>query len=124
MRSGGRPARLLQIDVGFGVILAADVGETHARLALTDLSPRVLAEARLAVDLRSDPPVLLELLLSRFRTLLTGAGRTMHEVLGICLGLPAPVDYFGARVTGPSIMPRWDDFDIAGWFSARPTLRS
>ena len=42
--SGGRPARVLKLNEGFGVVLAADIGESHTRVAATDLGPDVLAE--------------------------------------------------------------------------------
>lgn len=119
VRSGGRPARLLQLDDGFGVIIAIDVGETHARLAVTDLSPTMLAESSIAIDLRAAPGAVLERLLVQCHVLLSRVGRSMQEVLGIGIGLPAPVDYAAGRVVGPSVMPHWDGFDIAGWFGRR-----
>jgi predicted NBD/HSP70 family sugar kinase len=33
-------------------------------------------------------------------------------VLGIGIGLPAPVDYANGRVVGPSVMVGWDNFEI------------
>ena len=37
--SGGRPARVLKLNEDFGVVLAADIGESHIRVAATDLGP-------------------------------------------------------------------------------------
>ena len=118
-RSGGRPSRLFEIETAFGVVLSADIGETHARLALTDLAPAVLAERRIPIDLRVDPAQLLGVIFAHFVQLLGALGRDRREILGIGLGLPAPVDFGARRVTGPSVMAGWDDYDVVGWFAER-----
>lgn len=122
MRSGGRPSRMLELETGFGVVLCADIGETHARLAVTDLGPNLLAERRVAVDLRVDPAQLLGDVMAPFRELLDSVGRSPDEIVGIGLGLPAPVDFAAGRVTGPSVMPSWDGYDVAGWFAAQTSV--
>jgi len=45
-------------------------------------------------------------------TLLSAEGKTARDVLGIGIGLPAPVDYANGRVAGPSVMAGWDNFEI------------
>lgn len=119
VRSGGRPSRMLELETGFGVVLSADIGETHACLAITDLKPELLAERRAPIDLRVDPAQLLARIMSQFDELLASVGRRPGEIVGIGMGLPAPVDFSAGRVTGPSVMASWDDYDVAGWFSAR-----
>lgn len=111
---GGRPSRLLRVAPGAAVTLAADIGETHARLAVTDLSPAILSECTITIDLTEGPIVVLAQLARSFHWLLRCAARAPGDVLGIGLGLPAPVDHAGGRIVGPSVMPGWDDFDIAG----------
>ena len=123
--SGGRPSRILRMNVGFGVVLAADVGERSLRLAVTDLLPRVLAETTLDMDVGRGPAAVLAAIAQAFDTLLDGVGRGPEEVVGIGLSLPAPVDFAAGRVVGPSVMRGWDDFDIRGWMRHRfdaPTL--
>ena len=113
--SGGRPTRVLHLNTGFAVVLAADIGESHVHLAVTDLQPAILAEAVGSVDIRNGPVPVLTWIVEQFRVLLTKIGRDEANVLGIGLGLPAPVDYAAGRVVGPSVMTGWDDFDIRGW---------
>ena len=117
VRSGGRPSRTLEVEKTFGVVLSADIGETHARLALTNLAPSVIAERRIPIDLRVEPAQLLGTVFSHLTGLLEAVGRDRGEILGIGLGLPAPVDFAAGRVTGPSVMTGWDDFDVSGWFA-------
>jgi predicted NBD/HSP70 family sugar kinase len=113
--SGGRPARVLRLNHDFGVVLCADIGEDHIRLAIADLEPKILAETVGSFDVRRGPAPVLGWIVEQFSQLLTRIGRHPREVLGIGLGLPAPVDHERGRVVGPSIMTGWDDFDIRGW---------
>ncbi|GLS22524.1 sugar kinase [Labrys miyagiensis] len=113
--SGGRPARMIRLNTDFGVVLSADIGESHARLAITDLEPRILAEAVGTIDIRHGPVPVLGWIVEQFRLLLKRLGRRHEDVLGIGIGLPAPVDHEGGRVVGPSVMTGWDDFDIRAW---------
>lgn len=117
-RSGGRPSRLLTVAAGAALVLAADIGETHARLAVTDLTPAVRAACTIPIDLAAGPIATLGLLAERFRALLGEIGQENRRVLGACLGLPAPVDHAEGRVVGPSVMPGWDDFDICDCLGA------
>ncbi len=113
--SGGRPARMIRLNTDFGVVLCADIGESHVRLAITDLEPRILAEAVGSVDIRRGPVPVLSWIVEQFRLLLKRTGRGPENILGIGFGLPAPVDHEGGRVVGPSVMTGWDDFDIRTW---------
>ena len=117
--SGGRPARVLRLNKNFGVTLVADVGESHVHLAVTDIEPNIIVESVISLDVRSGPETILARIAGEFSALLDKAGRTKREVLGIGLGMPAPVDYDAARVFGPSVMLGWDDFDIRGWMRER-----
>jgi len=112
LRSGGRPARALSFNAGFGITLAADIGETHTRVAITDLEPRVLVEEVGPLDVASGPEPVLRWVCDRFRTLLGEVDRPAGDLVGIGLSLPAPVDYGAGRVVGPSIMTGWDGFEI------------
>ncbi|MDQ0471195.1 ROK family protein [Labrys wisconsinensis] len=112
--SGGRPARTMALNTGFGTVLAADIGESVIRMALTDLAPRVLDQVLVAMDVASGPAAILEAISRGCRDLLARRADWTAPVLGLGLTLPAPVDYDLGRVVGPSVMRAWDDFDIRG----------
>ena len=114
--SGGRPSKLLKLNSSFAVTIAADIGESLTRVALTDLSPRILAEATFATNLENSPESVLAEIMRCCTTLLTQIDRPVSNVMGIGLCLPSPIDYENARVFGPSVMRGWDDYDIRGWF--------
>lgn len=112
--SGGRPARTMALNTGFGTVLAADIGESVIRMALTDLRPAVLAESVLEMDVASGPAAILEAIGRGCQALLAQRPDGEGPVLGLGLSLPAPVHYDLGRVVGPSVMRAWDDFDIRG----------
>ena len=110
--SGGRPTRALDLNRDFAVVLSADIGEQHIRVAVTDLQPRILVEISETFDILRGPAVVLNWIEEQFEALLAKIGKTTGDVLGIGIGLPAPVDYANGRVVGPSVMVGWDNFEI------------
>ncbi|MFT7840309.1 ROK family protein [Saccharothrix sp. BKS2] len=109
----GRPTEVLSFDETDKLVLAADLGATHARFALTDAGGRALAERAEDLDAAQDPDVVLKTVVRRFRDLLREAGRDRSEVVGVGVGLPAPVDFRTGRPVRPPILPGWHDVPVA-----------
>jgi predicted NBD/HSP70 family sugar kinase len=110
--TGGRPPTRLVFNGGSGVVLAADLGATHARLAVTNLAGEVLAELAEDLDIALGPHRVLDVVASQFGELLRNAGRDAGEVRGIGLGVPGPVEFATGTPANPPIMPGWDGFSI------------
>ena len=53
--TGGRPPMLFAFNEDAGVVLAADLGATHSRLAVTDLGGAVLAEEHGDIEIAAGP---------------------------------------------------------------------
>ena len=117
--TGGRPPIVLALNRGAGVILAADLGATHARVAVSDLAGTPLAERAADLDIALGPDAALGWLTERFADLLEEIGRGREEVRGIGVGVPGPVEFDSGRPVNPPIMPGWDDFPIPEWFAGR-----
>jgi predicted NBD/HSP70 family sugar kinase len=117
--TGGRPPAALAFNPGAGVVLVADLGATHARLALTDLAGGVLAEEAHDLDIAAGPEPVLGGVHERFGTLLQRATRTPESVRGIGIGVPGPVAYSTGQPVNPPLMPGWDGFSIPEWFGER-----
>ena len=58
--TGGRPAVRLRFNQDQGVVLVADLGATHARLAVTDLASVVLAERAADCAIADGPVTVLD----------------------------------------------------------------
>jgi predicted NBD/HSP70 family sugar kinase len=106
--AGGRPPVLLTLNPAAGVVLAADLGATHSRLAVASLSGHIEAERGLEIDIAAGPEAVLDWLVKRFHELLEDNGRSPGDVRGIGVGVPGPVEFATGTVVQPPIMPGWD----------------
>jgi len=117
--TGGRPPARFAFNPAARVALAADIGATHGRVAVTDLAGRVLAEHRDELDVALGPETVLDWMIERFHELLAGVGRGQRDLIGIGVGLPGPVEHSSGRPVNPPIMPGWDNFDVQGYLRER-----
>lgn len=117
--TGGRPPVRFAFNPLARVALAADIGATHALLAVTDLSGTVLAETRQDIDIALGPEAVLGWVVDSSAKLLEEVGRRPRDVLGIGVGLPGPVEYATGRPVSPPIMPGWDGFEVQDFLSGR-----
>jgi len=123
--TGGRPPTLLEFNRDAGVVLVADLGATHSRLAVSNLMAEPLAETAVERDIADGPEAMLNWVEEEFRSLLDRAGRTVETVMGIGIGLPGPVEFASGQAVLPPIMPGWDRYDVRGRLEASfgaPTL--
>lgn len=116
--TGGRPPARFAFNPEARVVIGADLGATHALVALTDLSGRVIAEKAEAIDITQGPVVVLDWLVRTGRALMRSAGRRRSELVGVGIGLPGPVEHSTGRPASPPIMPGWDGYDVPAHVSA------
>src|SRR4051812_14114491 len=117
--TGGRPPTLLTFNQRAGVVLVADLGATHSRLAASDLAGAPLAEEAFDMDIAAGPEKVLGLVDEHFTALLGELGRTPQDVRGIGIGVPGPVAFSKGQPVKPPIMPGWNGFPIPRWFAGR-----
>jgi len=114
--TGGRPPKLLGFNVDAGVVLAADLGATHSRVAVANLGAESLAEATAEIDINRGPDQVLEWLADVFEGLLAESGHSVDDVKGVGIGLPGPVDFDRGMAVNPPIMAGWHEFPVADRF--------
>jgi predicted NBD/HSP70 family sugar kinase len=117
--TGGRPPTLLTFNQRAGVVLVADLGATHSRLAASDLAGAPLAEEAFDMDIAVGPEKVLGMVDEHFTALLGKLGRTPEDVRGIGIGVPGPVAFHKGQPVKPPIMPGWNGFPIPRWFAGR-----
>ena len=113
--TGGRPPARVALVPRARLVVAADLGASHGRVAVTDLvaAPRAVREAR--IDIAAGPVPTLTWLVETVDELLTEVGRSRDDVIAIGIGVPGPVEFSTGRPANPPIMPGWDGFDVPGW---------
>ncbi|MGO4297700.1 ROK family protein [Glutamicibacter sp. MCAF14] len=114
--TGGRPPQRLALLPDARLILAIDLGASHLRVALTDLSPTLVAQSQLPISFADGPVAILESALVLADELLASQQRTREDIIAIGMGVPGPVNFETGRPANPPIMPGWDGFDIPAWF--------
>ena len=117
--TGGRPPAMLGFNADSGIVLVADLGATHSRLAVCDLDANPLAETYRDIAIADGPDPVLDWVLEAFDALIDEVGRSSADVRGIGIGVPGPVDFSAGRAVHPPIMPGWDDFPIRDRFEDR-----
>ncbi|HWM00870.1 MAG TPA: ROK family protein [Actinophytocola sp.] len=110
--TGGRPPSLLALNPSARVVAGADVGASHARIALADLAGTILVERREDLDVATGPEHVLSWVEQQIAEMLAVQNRTVAELAAIGIGLPGPVEHSTGRAINPPIMPGWDRYDV------------
>ncbi|WP_286931321.1 MULTISPECIES: ROK family transcriptional regulator [Aeromicrobium] len=113
--TGGRPAGVFDLAAARGSLLVADIGSSHARYGLADLSGRVLEALDEDIAIDDGPDVVLGGVARAFDRLVTGS---TPPVLGAAIGVPGPVDQRTGRLVSPPTMSGWDGVDVADRMAA------
>jgi len=113
MVHNGRQARRVQIAADSGVIVGVDLAHRHLRVAVAAPNYDVLAEDFTALTGLRTLDADLERAQALLDALLTQARRRPDEVLGIGVGVPAPVDPRTGDVRPDGTLPGWLDADRA-----------
>jgi predicted NBD/HSP70 family sugar kinase len=110
--TGGRPPTSLAFNAESGIVLAADLGATHARFGVVDLAGRMLAERAEDLEIARGPASVLDTVADRLADLVEQAERSPADVRGVGVGVPGPVEFATGRLVSPPIMPGWDGYSI------------
>ena len=120
--TGGRRAGAFRLRRDAGVLLAADIGGSHLRTAVTDLAGGILASRHRDLDVASGPETVLGRVEADFAHLLEefrDEGRADRRVRGIGIGVPGPVETGTGQVVSPPIMTGWDGYVVPAFFRER-----
>lgn len=110
--TGGRPPAQFAFNPRARVVVGADLGATHGRVALTDLGGKPIGEVAENLDITSGPEAVLDWLTTTTQRLLDESDRDASQLIGIGIGLPGPVEHSTGRPMRPPIMPGWDRYDV------------
>ena len=91
--TGGRPPALFALNPAAKVVVGVDVGATHVRAAMADLSGDILGEVSTSLDIAEGPEVVLGWVSATVRALLKGQRRPVKHLAAIGMGLPGPVEH-------------------------------
>ena len=104
---GGRPPILLSFDSSAGAAVGIDFGHSHLRVAVSDLSSRILAERAVPLDTDDAAEEGLDAAADLVVELLADAGIDPGQVIGAGMGLPGPIRQEDGVVGSGAILPGW-----------------
>lgn len=113
--TGGRPSKRIVLVPRSRVVIAADIGATHADVPLVDLTGAPIEHVKRTISSEDEPEVVLAWLKECVLELAAAEGIPESSIIGAGIGLAAPIDHATGRPVNPPIMPRWNDFDIREW---------
>jgi predicted NBD/HSP70 family sugar kinase len=103
----GRRAQEVTLARNLGLVAGVHVDERSMRVALADVSHRVVAEQRLPLPPGHRADSGLDRVALLVEELAETVGAPLSEVLAVGIGVPAPVDVVTGRVSAPGILPGW-----------------
>jgi len=109
----GRPPVMISLNPSAGLALGIDFGHRHLRVAVADLSHTVLAERWCEMDVDHSADQGLARAADFVDQVLAEAGVERDRVIGVGMGLPAPIDRATGSVQASSILPGWVGVDAA-----------
>jgi predicted NBD/HSP70 family sugar kinase len=118
----GRPPVMVALDRSAGLALGIDFGHRHLRVAVSDLSHTVLAETWCEMDVDHSADHGLDTAAEFVERVLDEADADRERVIGVGMGLPAPIDRATGSVQASSILPGWVGVDAAAEAERRLAL--
>ena len=115
----GRRAQMVTIAHRVGLAVGIHIGPRHLRIALGDVTNEVVAEQTLPLPNEHRLDTSLDRAALLVADLLERVGSTLDEVVGIGIGLPAPVDSATGMVSVRGIMRGWDEVHVGHVLSKR-----
>jgi predicted NBD/HSP70 family sugar kinase len=119
LSTGGRRPTNFVFNEHAGIVLAADLGVTHARVGVTDLSGQPLAEHAEPIEIAQGPEPVLDWLAATFDRLIVESGHQPSDVRGVGIGVPGPVEFAVGEPVSPPLMPGWDRYPVPQRFAER-----
>jgi predicted NBD/HSP70 family sugar kinase len=118
----GRPGILLSLDTSAGAVVGVDFDHDSVRVAVSELSREVLAEAVRKIDVDHDALGPLDVAAELVDAVLEEAGVARSRVIGVGMAVPGPVDPASGSAYASAILPGWSGVDAAAELTARLQL--
>lgn len=105
--AGGRRARSVSLSGDAGIVVGVDFGHTHLRVAVGNLAHQVLAEEAEPLDVDASSAQGLDRAEQLVSRLIASTGLSRDKVVGVGLGVPAPIDVESGTLGSTAILPGW-----------------
>jgi predicted NBD/HSP70 family sugar kinase len=121
-RGAGRPATVVRLDHSAGAAVSIDVGARHLAVAVGDLAHQVLAEHWISLPPGHRAGEGIEGAAELVGLMLEEANVEPQSVIGVAMGLPAPISQPSGLVASSNILPGWAGVQVGKEMAARLDL--
>jgi predicted NBD/HSP70 family sugar kinase len=121
-RTNGRPPLQVSLAPSAAYAVGLDFGHRHVRAAVCDLGGRIISDRYAAFDVDEAPLDGFELAAELTEQVLAEAKVDPRHVIGVGVGLPAPLDAATGLVHADGILPNWRGIQPARELEARLRL--
>lgn len=104
----GRRAQLVTLARNLGLVAGVHLSERSMRVALADVTQRVIAEQRLPLPPEHRADSSLDTAAMLIDEMLDSVGAARSELLAAGVGIPAPVDPTTGTVSAAGVLRSWD----------------
>ena len=118
-RNTGRPPILLSLVPGAAFAVGLDFGHQHIRVAVCDLSGQPVVDDWSPAEVDHAPTESLDLAHELVSHALTSAGIDRDRLLGVGMGLAAPINKSTGELEADGILPGWHGIRPAAEMEAR-----
>jgi predicted NBD/HSP70 family sugar kinase len=118
-RNTGRPPILLSLVPGAAFAVGLDFGHEHIRVAVCDLSGQSIVDDFSPAEVDYAPSESLDLAHELVRSALSSAGIDREDLLGVGMGLAAPINRTTGELEANGILPGWHGIRPAAEMEAR-----
>jgi predicted NBD/HSP70 family sugar kinase len=118
-RSNGRPPLHVSLAPDAAYAVGLDFGHRHIRAAVCDLGGQIISDRYAAFDVDEAPLEGFELASQLTEEVLEEAQVDTRHVIGVGVGLPAPLDAATGLVHADGILPSWRGIEPARELEAR-----
>ena len=110
---GGRPPRILEFNSRYGCVFGVDIGGSSVRLALSDLSGKIIGRVNEPVPDSQTPNEVTNRIAAAVNRLLSEHGIAPDKVLELVAGAPGITDVRKGRVLSAPNLQGWHEVPLA-----------
>jgi glucokinase len=110
---GGRPPQILEFNARYGYVLGADIGGSGIRLALADLSGKIIGRLQQAISSKGTPDEVITVTSTGVQHLLDEHDISRQKVLQFVAGAPGITNVRSGCVLSAPNLHGWHDVPLA-----------
>lgn len=114
---GGRPATRIAFSPRVGLVLALELGSTHAKWRLADFAGYHVAEDSFGIVMTDGAEQVISAVDKGVRGALDQRSLKTEGLVSCAIGFPGPLNFATGRVMGPPNMSGWDEAPVPQLFA-------